>query len=600
MKKIGDHLEGWLIKYIPALMGCWALQLIMGITVRNPLTVVLFVCIYFLNKWVFSFKFVKKPPILWILSIEAVPTLISALITYLLYGKLTAQFSSGIFKILTVFILFAGTYILLTLFCMALWILFRKDLFVKRQKTDKTPAGKPLTGAIEIKVFAVTAALCILGYLPYYLYEFPGIMTADSLVQFMQIIGAFEYSNHHPVVHTLLIKLFYRIGLALTGSKIYGIATYTFVQMMFMALCNGAAVREMVRIEGYLNVKHVVFAIIFFAFMPFNAVFAVTMWKDVPFAGIAVLLACNIVEMYRKRDENISVLKYISFFILSVLFMLFRSNAFFAMIPFMMVFIYAFRKKIVPAAITAFLAIITVVVIKGPVFDAFNVGSPDFTESLSVPLQQVARVLVEEGNVSDDELTQIDAVIDRTYVKELYAADFADNIKELVRAGHPEILEANKGQYLDLWFKLFLKNPVLYVRAWYDLTGGYIYPDVAYKVGDIDGIMSNEHGLISEPKIGGKFIKVKEILIKLSDFMPIYGMFFSIGAYFWGLVITMVLAIRRKKNILIHVLMLLLVATLLIASPVVDFRYGYAYVLTMPIWLALTLSENGKGSEEKL
>ena len=202
--------------------------------------------------------------------------------------------------------------------------------------------------------------------------------------------------------------------------------------------------------------------------------------------------------------------------------------------------------------------------------------------------------------MSDDELTQIDAVIDRTYVKELYAADFADNIKELVRAGHPEILEANKGQYLDLWFKLFLKNPVLYVRAWYDLTGGYIYPDVAYKVGDIDGIMSNEHGLISEPKIGGKFIKVKEILIKLSDFMPIYGMFFSIGAYFWGLVITLVLAIRRKKNILIHVLMLLLVATLLIASPVVDFRYGYAYVLTMPIWLALTLSENGKGSEEKL
>lgn len=185
MKKIGDHLEGWLIKYIPALMGCWALQLIMGITVRNPLTVVLFVCIYFLNKWVFSFKFVKKPPILWILSIEAVPTLISALITYLLYGKLTAQFSSGIFKILTVFILFAGTYILLTLFCMALWILFRKDLFEMRQKTDKAPDKKALTGALEIKVFAVAVISCFLGYLPYYLYEFPGIMTADSLVQFM-------------------------------------------------------------------------------------------------------------------------------------------------------------------------------------------------------------------------------------------------------------------------------------------------------------------------------------------------------------------------------------------------------------------------------
>ena len=192
------------------------------------------------------------------------------------------------------------------------------------------------------------------------------------------------------------------------------------------------------------------------------------------------------------------------------------------------------------------------------------------------------------------------AVIDRTYVKELYAANYADNIKELVRAGHPEVLEANKGQYLGLWFKLFLKNPGLYVKAWYDLTGGYIYPDVAYSVGDVDGIMSNDMGLYASPIIGGRFIKVKEILLKLGDFMPIYGMLFSIGAYFWGLLITLIIAVRKKRNITIHILMLLIVATLLIASPVVDFRYGYAYVLTMPIWTVLALFGKNKESEEKL
>ena len=200
------------------------------------------------------------------------------------------------------------------------------------------------------------------------------------------------------------------------------------------------------------------------------------------------------------------------------------------MIPFLVIFAVLFKKQLVPVLVTAILSIAVVVVIKGPVFDAFNVASPDFTESLSVPLQQVARVLVEDGNVSDEELALIDAVIDRTYVKELYAANYADNIKELVRAGHPDVLEANKGQYLGLWFKLFLKNPGLYVKAWYDLTGGYIYPDVAYSVGDVDGIMSNDMGLYASPIIGGKFIKVKEILLKLGDFMPIYGMLFSIGA----------------------------------------------------------------------
>ncbi len=600
MKLIGDHLERWLKEYLPAFMGCWALQLIMGITVRNPLTVVLFVCIYLLNKWTFGYRFVKKPSVLWMLSIETVPMLLSILITYLLHRRLTAQFSSSIFKILTVFILLTGSFILLSLIGMALWRILRKDLFERKEKTADETNFKALTEAEERKVFVITVLACLLGYLPYYLYEYPGIMTADSLVQYQQIIGVTGYSNHHPVVHTLLIELFYRLGLTLTGDKIAGIATYTLVQMLFMALCAATAVRQMVRTERKIVPGHVALAVIFFAFVPFNAVFAVTIWKDVPFAGIAVLLSCLIVEMFRKREVGPSVKDFILFFILSVLFMLFRSNAFFAMVPFMAVFIYAFRKKIAPAVITALLAIMTVVVIKGPVFDMAGVVSPDFTESLSVPLQQVAGVLVSDGKVSADDLALIDAVVDRTYVKELYVASYADNIKELVRAGHPEVLEAEKGKYLRLWFRLFFKNPILYIKSWYSLVGGYIYPDVAYTVGDVDGIMSNDMGLYSMPIIGGKFIKVKEILIKLSDFMPIYGMLFSIGAYFWGLIFTLVVALKKKKNILIHILMLLLVATLLVASPVVDFRYGYAYVLTAPIWLMLALSGDEKGCEEKL
>ena len=80
---------------------------------------------------------------------------------------------------------------------------------------------------------------------------------------------------------------------------------------------------------------------------------------------------------------------------------------------------------------------------------------------------------------------------------------------------------------------------------------------------------------------------LKEILLKLSDFMPLYGMLFSIGAYTWLLVITFVMALRKKNCVLVHVLMGLLILTLLVASPVVDFRYGYAVVLMSPLFVAL-------------
>ncbi len=595
MKVHLDRIEKELFKYIPALIGCWALQLLMGITVRNPLTVVLFVCIYFLNKWVSSSRYKDKPPVLMILGFGILPTVLSLLITRLVYKKITAPFSSGMFKAMAVVIMCCGMYILLALLYMAVLMLICKDKFEKKEAGEVSPKYKKATKKAENKVFLITALICFAGYLPYFLYEYPGIMTADSLVQYQQVVGITGYSNHHPVVHTLLIKLFYRLGVMLTRDKIAGIACYTQFQMVFMCLCNAAAVREIVRIEKRINLRHVIPAVIFFAFVPFNAVFAVTVWKDVPFAGIVVLFACLLAEMYMRREEGPKALDYILFFVLSVFLMLFRSNAFFAMIPFIVFFVVLFKKHLVPALITAVLAIALVVTIKGPVFKALNVASPDFTESLSVPLQQVARVLADGGDVSDEELAQIDAVIDRTYVKELYVANYADNIKELVRAGHPEVLEENNGDYLGLWFRLFLKNPRLYIKAWYDLTGGYIYPDVAYKVGDVDGIMSNDMGLYSAPIIGGKFIKIKEILIKLGDFMPIYGMLFSIGAYFWGLLVTLVVALRKKRNIMIHILMLLIIATLLIASPVVDFRYGYAYVLTMPVWVVLALFGREKG-----
>ncbi len=52
----------------------------------------------------------------------------------------------------------------------------------------------------------------MLCWLPYFLYQYPGIMTPDSVNQFEQVLGLIPYSNHHPWVHTLLIGLIYHIG----------------------------------------------------------------------------------------------------------------------------------------------------------------------------------------------------------------------------------------------------------------------------------------------------------------------------------------------------------------------------------------------------
>lgn len=49
-------------------------------------------------------------------------------------------------------------------------------------------------------------------------------------------------------------------------------------------------------------------------------------------------------------------------------------------------------------------------------------------------LQQVSYVLANDRELSLEQLELIDAVIDRNHVKNLYNPEFADNMKELVRA----------------------------------------------------------------------------------------------------------------------------------------------------------------------
>ncbi|MBQ6416121.1 MAG: hypothetical protein IJJ65_07725, partial [Butyrivibrio sp.] len=318
-----------------------------------------------------------------------------------------------------------------------------------------------------------------------------------------------------------------------------------------------------------------------FALVPFNAVFAVTIWKDIPFAAITVLFVCHIIEMKNKRAS------YPGFIVLGILFSLFRSNAWYAFIVWSLVFVYSFRKEIKKALPSVIVVLLSVAIIKGPVFDSFGVEKPDFVESLSVPISQIARVLVNDRELTASEEELIDAVIDTTYIHELYAPDYADNIKELVRAGNVSYLESHKAEYFKLWAGLLPRYFGDYVSAWFDLLGGYIYPDFAYAVGDIDGIMGNDYGLIWMPKIGGKFVvKAKEILIKLGGFVPIYGMLWSIGTYSWLLIAALFIGIKRKLKTPEMWLLFLMLGTLLIAAPNLEFRYAYSLALVWPLFIS--------------
>ena len=570
-----------------AFLGCWALQILLGFSVRNPLTIVFFALLFWFAFLRFSLD--KRAGIMD----SAISVAVALVLSYALRNRVHFEFNSALFRIIGISISFIGmaslVYVLIGL-VRAIVSPDRVRIFtgLKSIVLEKDDAA-PYT---SIKPFLIMSLICFLCWLPYFLYEFPGIMTADSLVQYEQIIGVEPYSNHHPVLHTLMIKFFYDIGYGISGDPEIGIACYTLFQMIFMAFCFSFLTLHLDRKCSQIR------ALIFFAIIPFNAVFAVTIWKDIPFAGVTMLLFCIVKDLRDNIADDCEhessggvkiVLQWILFTILSMLFALLRSNAWIAFILWIPFLLVAFKKDIMKVSYSIVTVVISVTLVKGPVFSSLGVVGPDFVESLSVPSQQIARMYIDDVISDDEDISLIQSVIDTTYIKELYAADYADNIKELIRAGHPEEIENNKLRFLKLWLKQVGNNPKEALKAWYDLEGGYIHADTSLRVADMDGIMDNSYGLYWYPVIGGKaVVKYKELALKMGDFVPIYGMLFSLGAFFWLLVISTVISMIRREPVLCKTLLFLLVLTLLIAEPVVDFRYGYALVVTMPMWAIKT------------
>ena len=426
---------------------------------------------------------------------------------------------------------------------------------------------------------------CLFCSLPYSLYQYPGIMTPDSINQLEQILGVIPWSNHHPWVHTLVFGFFYHIGYALTGNMVTAVSVYTFFQMCLLA---GSVAYFISTLRSHKIRPFVLLLIMaFYALIPYHAVFSVTVWKDIPFAAAVLFFSCAVLRLSVQNQvcfKNLAVL-----FIAGVMICLFRSNGWYAFLLAMPFLLFGFRRKAKAVYLPLFAALFVAVIVKYPVMSAFHVQQPDFIESVSIPMQQITAVICNGRYLSDEELALIEEVVDLTYIHDLYNPTFADNIKELVRAGNQDYLVTHKNEFLKLWIDLGLRYPGDYLTAYVNQTYGYWYPDSFYLVAEAEGVSATDLGVSHTPLIGGPLvIKAKEIAIKLGSMVPIYGTLWSMGVACWVLLFSIsVSVIRRDYHRLICYLPgIALLLSVLAATPVAtEFRYVYFLVLCLPFYL---------------
>lgn len=440
-------------------------------------------------------------------------------------------------------------------------------------------------------LFSLTVVFLLAAWLPYFLSYYPGTLSSDSLGELQMIMDGFRsLSDHHPLLHVVFMAIPYQIGMALFHSQTSAVGLISMTQMVIMASIFSYLV---VYVYRRVRVKGLAFLVfLFFALSPIFGYYSITMWKDVLFGGLMVLLTMQTIKWTEKK-ESITFQDAVSFIFLSLLTLFFRNNAIYMYFILTFCSFFVFKKEWKKILLIFFLVISTYYFIKGPVFNMMHVQKSASAEYLAIPLQQLGRIAYKDGDFSKEERHQLKPLISVPKLKELYNPVVVDAIK-FNEAYHGEVFDNNKGAYLKLWAGVVLKNPVVSVEAYLSSTLGYWYPNVEYWAVQ-KGVSDESYGVKNAPidiPIMKKYVDTIE-----TRTVPVVAMQWSIGLCVWLLFILGYITVKRSglRAIYPFIPILGIWLTMMVASPVyAEFRYMFCAFTTLPLLFVYTMTSEMK------
>jgi len=472
----------------------------------------------------------------------------------------------------------------------------------------KIKCGKASKRSITERLiqFGIVAAVLFLLWLPIYLAYYPAVFSYDAEAQLYQVISG-NYSTHHPLIHTLIMKVFAGIGYDGSGIN-HGMSAYAICQMVILALMISAGLTIPWKQKRRLSKAWIVILTLFIGIFPVYGILAVSTTKDIFFAGLLFLLFIFLYE-----NEG-TIGEYIAIGVIAFLSMLFRNNAVYAIVvSVVLLLLFGIKEKdtglkfkrerpyklIITIALSVVMAILILAVLKASL--GAESGSP--REALSIPIQQMARVKVLHSDELSGELKQnLNALIDDEWAPK-YDEHLADPIKERISMKQPKL-------FVLTWIKLGLKYPADYLDAWLlTVEGSFFIKDTScnriYGEGQITGfgylstdIRNMPEGF--EVKADSKSPMLKAFLEKLvSDNSfeknPVFRLLFAPALYIWIVLFFVYLNILNReyeKNIALIIPIIYFLTLLL--SPAILVRYMFPYFLIAPVLIGILITQNRK------
>ena len=450
----------------------------------------------------------------------------------------------------------------------------------------------------------------ILCWSIYLIAFYPSLLAPDPSNQILQFFGIDNYyshisimldesqiiTNHHPVLHTLILGSCVYIG-KLIGSVNIGLFIYTIIQTLILASTLAYTIKFMKSLG--LNKKYLLACLLIYSLVPVFPMYAVVPVKDVIFGSLIILY---IIEVY-KYVKNYGEFNIIKTLVLLILIILFRNNGFHIIIlslPLLLLLKHKSRKKLL---ITLVLTVSFYYSYNNAILPYFKVTPSSPREMLSIPFQQTARYVRDYGDEITNEEKEIkDKILIYDTLAERYKPEISDPVKNQYNKYTTD--EDLKKYFKNVWLEGLKKHPVVYIEATLENTYGYYYPPKTNWY-----IYSNYKKTLKENGFDYHFNNLnglRKYILKFGKafpYIPILGLIVNIGFSTW-LILFMIFYLIYKKRYkeIITFTPSLVVLLVCIASPVnTYFRYALPNVFANLILVGIFMNiikkkevENGK------
>lgn len=277
----------------------------------------------------------------------------------------------------------------------------------------------------------------------------PGIATLDSFVQLHQIATG-QFTNWHPFFHTFINMLCLKVYPSITSICIFQILIFSTI---WMIIC------KYNRDENIQTKNPFILQVIFTAIIcliPINALYSITLWKDILFS-YSLMFLCFLVKVLIDK-EGIVNYKFIILFSLIMAFIAqLRGNGMYVSLIAMVIYsIYLFIKNNTKMSILLIIFTITFILLISSLNIAYDVQDNEKDAFMT----KIAHMLADYDlnlEIEEADRNMIYKLIDKDKLGENYNRTGSDRIYYITNGN---AFEKNKSAYIDLALKYSLKNPL--------------------------------------------------------------------------------------------------------------------------------------------